>query len=176
MTDGTGDGRNGTPGAAAGWGAETGPLEGEQAVRGAVVTGHGVASGRADDPRFPDGTIRMQVPHFTARGLDLSAFEPATINVSIAPRRWRLVRPDHTFRDVRWHPVEPAEDFSFVAIALVGPDGGRRPAMVYHPHPDTKPDHVQPDDVVEVLAPRLPGIAPGVAVTLFVPSDRIRVD
>jgi hypothetical protein len=53
----------------------------------------------------------MQRPHFLARGLDLSALHPGTINVSIAPRAWRLRTPRHTFRAVRWHPVEPPEHF-----------------------------------------------------------------
>ncbi len=144
-------------------------------VPGRVVEGHGVASGRAGDPRFPTGTIRLQLPVFAARGVDLSMFHPGTINVSIAPRRWELVRPDHTLRDVRWHDVEPPEDFSFVRIGFVGPRGTRHPAMVYFPHPDTKPDHAQPDDVVEVLAPHVAGLSVGDEVVLVVDPDAIMI-
>lgn len=143
-------------------------------VPGEVVAGHGVASGRSGDPRFPDGTIALQLPRFAERDLDLSGFHPATINVSIAPARWDVVRADHTFREVAWHPTEPAEDFSFVAITLVAA-GTAYPAMVYHPHPETKPDHVQPDDVVEVMASRIDGLAVGDPVRLQVDPTRIHV-
>lgn len=144
-------------------------------VSGVVVAGHGVASGRSGDPRFPGGTIALQRPHFAARGLDLSGFHPGTVNVSIAPLRWEVVRADHTFRDVRWTDTQPAEDFSFVAIGLQDPTGRRHDALVYHPHPDTKPDHVQPDDVVEVLAPKIPDLAVGDPVRLYVDPSRLRI-
>ena len=51
-------------------------------------------------------------------GLDLSAFHPGTLNVSTAPLRHRVVQPKLTFRDVKWHPTEPAEDFSFFDVTL----------------------------------------------------------
>lgn len=145
-------------------------------VPGRVVEGHGVASGLAGDPRFPEGTIRLQLPQFAARGVDLSRFHPGTVNVSIAPRRWELVAPDHTLRDVRWHDEAPPEDFSFVRIRFVGPDGTPHPAMVYLPHPDTKPDHAQPDDVVEVLAPHVPGLSVGDDVVLVVDPEAITIE
>ena len=52
-------------------------------LSGKVIRGHGVASGQNGNPRFPGGTIRMQTPAFAARGLDLDAYFPGTINVSI---------------------------------------------------------------------------------------------
>lgn len=149
--------------------------DGPVRVAGVVVAGHGVASGRSGDPRFPGGTIALQRPHFAARGLDLSGFHPATVNVSMAPARWELVRADHTFRDVRWSPTQPPEDFSFVAVVLVDADGQFHDALVYRPHPDTKPEHVQPADVVEVLASRIPDLAVGDQVALLVDPSRLHV-
>lgn len=154
---------------------DDGDGDGTVRVPGVVVAGHGVASGRSGDPRFPGGTIALQRPHFAARGLDLSGFHLGTINVSIAPARWDLVQADHTFRDVRWSPTQPPEDFSFVAIAVEDARGGRHDALVYHPHSDTKPEHVQPDDVVEVLAPWIPGVAVGDHVILVVERASIRL-
>src|SRR3954463_2473826 len=78
-----------------------------------IVRGHRVASGQNGNPRFPGGTIRMQAPHFLARGLDISLFHPGTLNVSIAPYRFRVGKPRCTLPSVKWHPTEPAEDFSF---------------------------------------------------------------
>ena len=33
-------------------------------ISGKIVKGHGVASGRARDPRFPEGTLALQWPIF----------------------------------------------------------------------------------------------------------------
>lgn len=121
---------------------------------GELTRGHRVASGLNGDARFPGGTIAMQMPFFRKLGLDLSAFHPATLNVSITPLKYETRRARHTFRQVRWHPVEPAEDFSFFDAAILRPgtpDDWVR-AFVYRPHPETKPAHFQPPDSLELLA------------------------
>ena len=69
-----------------------------------VVLGHRVASGLNQNPRFPGGTLRMQAPHFLVLGFDLGAFHLGTVNVSIAPHSYRVVKARHTFRKVKWHP------------------------------------------------------------------------
>ncbi|WP_294227342.1 hypothetical protein [Prosthecobacter sp.] len=76
-----------------------------------IVPGHRVASGLNENPKYPGGTVRMQLPHFAALGLDLGAFYPGTLNVSIAPFSYRIGRARHTFRQLKWHPEDPAEDF-----------------------------------------------------------------
>ncbi|MGW3546643.1 hypothetical protein ACWDHH_02555 [Janibacter hoylei] len=85
---------------------------------GVVVAGYGVASGRAGDSPFAAGTIELQAPHFRARGLELSAYLLATVNVDLAP--WRLVlrEPRWTFADVEWTRVHPPETFSFVECTV----------------------------------------------------------
>ena len=123
-------------------------------VRGTVEPGHGVASGRNGDPRFPGGTLRLQ-PHFLARGLDLGACYPGTLNVSVAPRRFRIGAPTVTLRAVAWSDVLAAESFFFAACYAT--HAGRSVAgYVYQPDPATKSDH--PDDPahLQVVAPLLP--------------------
>lgn len=137
-------------------------------VPGVVVTGHGVASGHNRDPRFPGGTIAMQTPHFLAAGVDLTGLHPATVNLSIAPMRLVIVAPPVSLRAVRWHPVEPAEDFTFIDCRIGHDADHLVDARIYHPHPETKPEHHQPDTVVEVLAPLLDGVAAGVEMWLAV--------
>lgn len=134
-------------------------------VSGRVVKGHGVASGRAGDGRFPGGTIAMQTPFFQALGLDLSPFHPGTLNVDCAP--WRYVPgPDALlFERVKWHPDMPAETFSFSRIRLVH-RGVCHPALVYQPHPETKAEHFQPGCVAEVIAPKIEGLAYGDVVAI----------
>ena len=145
------------------------------AVSARVVRGHQVASGRNGDPRFPGGTLRMQAPHFLARGLDLTPFHLGTLNVSIAPARYRVLRPRLTFRTVQWHPTEPPEDFSFFDCRLLraaAPVQG----LIYYPHPDTKPAHFQSADVLELLLPSTDGLDVGADLRLSVDPDQMRFE
>ena len=144
---------------------------GAELVPGVVVRGHGVASGRAGDPRFPHGTIAMQLPFFRALGLDLSGLHPGTINVDCAPRSFRPGPGARLFERVKWHPGMPAEMFSFARATLVR-DGARHPAWIYWPHPETKPEHFQPGCVAEVIAPLVPGLAYGDRVVLETAPDQ----
>lgn len=136
-------------------------------AKGVVVTGHGVASGRSGDSPFAGGTIALQAPHFAARGLDLSPLVPATVNLDIAPHRLVLAQPRWTFVDVAWTEVHGPETFSFVECT-VERAGTSHAGLVYLPHPETKPMHHQPSTVIELLLPRLEGLATGdrVDVTL----------
>ncbi|MGF1665011.1 MAG: hypothetical protein ACFCVC_01950 [Acidimicrobiia bacterium] len=144
-------------------------------IGGVVVEGHRVASGSNGDPRFPGGTIAMQLPHFLALGVDLRPFHPATINISVAPRTVRLAAADVTYRQVRWHPTEPAEDFSFAPCRLRV--GGRVvDALIYWPHPETKPEHVQTPDILELLAPHIDGLAYGDPVTVETAAGTITIE
>lgn len=135
-------------------------------VSGTVIRGHQVASGAARDERFPEGTLKMQLPFFRERGLDLSSFHLATLNVSFEDGRPELGEPGRTFRGVKWHPTEPAEDFSFFPCRICEPETDDFvEALIYFPHPETKPEHEQPEDVLEVLAIRkLAGIEYGVVI------------
>jgi len=141
-----------------------------------VVPGHRVASGLNQDPRFPGGTLRMQWPHFLERGLDLARFYPGTMNVSLAPRRYCVQTPRYTFRAVRWHPVAPAEDFSFLDVRALRK--GRDPVegFIYYPHPETKPEHFQKDDILELLLPFLDNVPYGTLLQLEVPREQLRVE
>ena len=146
-------------------------LRAPQRTPGVVVRGHGVASGRAGDPRFPHGTVAMQIPFFRERGLDLAGFHPGTVNVDCAPLRFRPGPEALLFERVKWHPEMPAETFSFARATLVR-DGARFPAWIYYPHPETKPEHFQPGGVAEIIAPLVPGLAYGDRVVLETTPDQ----
>ena len=57
-------------------------------VTGVLMRGHEVASKKS--VHYPQGTIEMQAPFFKERGLDLSGFHRGTLNISVAPRRFRI--------------------------------------------------------------------------------------
>ena len=142
-------------------------------VTAQVVQGHRVASGLNGNPRFPGGTLRMQIPHFAALGVDLTRFHLGTLNVSVAPYRYRVIQAPATYRQLKWHPVEPAEDFSFFDVWLTSPQGITVEGKIYHPHPETKPEHFQRPEVLELLLPHLPGLSYGDDVVLAVPRDQM---
>lgn len=141
-------------------------------VSGVVVKGHGVASGQASDSPYPQGTIALQARHFEKRGLSLTGFHHATLNIDIAPLEWHLVKPDYCFELVEWLEGVPAETFSFVH-AEIEVCGNVNSALIYHPHPDTKPAHFQAPSVIEVLAPFIPGVSYGDVVTLILDSQKL---
>ncbi len=89
-----------------------------------VVEGHRVASGLNGNPRFPGGTLKMQTPVFRSLGFDLTPYHSGTLNISLAPRRYEVIHAPITFRKVKWHPIEPAEDFSFFDLKCFPPQGG----------------------------------------------------
>ena len=143
---------------------------------GKLVRGHRVASGLNRDPKFPGGSLAMQVPFFRERGLDLGGWPMGTLNVSIAPSRTVVRRPKVTFRAVKWHPTEPAEDFSFFDASIRSPKGEWVDGLVYYPHPETKPAHLQPPGLIEVLASRwIDGLGYGDAVELVLNPEQIAI-
>jgi hypothetical protein len=145
-------------------------------VTGTVVAGHGVASGRSPDSPFPAGTIALQVPVFAGLGLDLGALHPATVNVDIAPARYTIRRPAHTYANVHWTDVHGPETFSFLRCVLTrSGDPAMHRGWVYYPHPDTKPMHEQPRTVLELLMPHLPGLSYGDVVALHLDPAEISV-
>lgn len=116
----------------------------------------------------------MQTPHFLERGLDIRGCHLGTINVSVAPYRYKLGKPRHTFADVRWHPTEPAETFSFIDCTVAMEGGEEVAGWIYFPHPETKPEHFQQPDVLELLLPFLPGVRYGSELILTVPVEQMR--
>jgi hypothetical protein len=146
-----------------------------QRVSGTIMRGHRVASGLNGDVRFPGGTLAMQRSYFAALGLDLAGMHAGTLNVSIAPPRYELRQPRWTFPLVKWHPTEPAETFSFVAARLEAPRGREVSGWIYYPHPETKPEHFQSPDVLEVLMPFVEGLEYGTALSLLVPEEQMWV-
>ena len=145
----------------------------KQTITARLVQGHRVASGLNGNPRFPGGTLRMQTPHFQALGFDISRLYLGTLNVSIVPLRYQVVKARHTFTQVKWHPTEPAEDFSFFDVRVACPDGTSVSGFIYYPHPDTKPEHFQQPDVLELLLPFVAGLRYGMTLKLEVPTAQM---
>jgi hypothetical protein len=143
-------------------------------IDGEVVRGHGVASGVSAENPYPGGTIPLQTPHFAARGLDLSPYHSATLNISIKPYIFEMVAPRYTLRQVNWIDMIPPEDFSFATCQLTFNDK-TYDCLTYYPHPETKVQHFQDPAMIEVLAPFINGIFYGAQVELSVMSVEISI-
>ena len=138
-----------------------------------IIEGHRVASGLNGNPHFPGGTLRMQLPAFKELGLDLSQYYPGTLNVSVAPLQYRVVHPKMTFRNIKWHPIDPPEDFSFFDARITREGETAVEGFVYHPHPETKPKHFQAPDVLELLFPYVKDMDYGMVISLEIPSEQM---
>ena len=143
-------------------------------VQAVVVQGYGVASGKSDDDRFPNGTVALQIPFFKKSGLPTETFHLGTINIDISPFLFELNQPSYYIHQIRWSPHLPAENFSFFKCSL-GIDSvsaeSMYPAFVYWPHPSTKPDFQQPPGVLELIAPFIPNLKYGSLVNFSSEKD-----
>ncbi|MAH27037.1 MAG: hypothetical protein CMI19_08820 [Opitutae bacterium] len=136
-----------------------------------IVPGHGIASGKKEDHRFPNGTISMQMPFFESEGFSGKPFHRGTLNLDVSPYSFILGIPSYQFSQVKWCEYLPPENFSFFPCRLIDPlDDNRKeyPSYVYWPHPSTKPGFEQPPCVLELLAPYIPSVQYG--QSLFIKS------
>lgn len=142
-------------------------------VKGRLKKGYGIASGQALNSPYPDGSIVLQAPYFLRKGLDIRYFFPATLNISIAPLTFKMTSPRWRFNNLEWHKGV-CESFSFSRCRLQV-DQDRIEALVYYPHPDTKPDHFHDNSTLEILAPFLGKLEEGIEFSLWLPSQEIEV-
>ncbi|MCP3871335.1 MAG: hypothetical protein GY703_25185 [Gammaproteobacteria bacterium] len=144
-------------------------------VRGVVQRGHRVASTACSDPRFPGGTLQMQLPHFKKAGCNLEDYHPGTINLSIAPFEFKIRQADLTLRRIKWSSRVPAEDFSFVNCRVLQEESPPLPGLVYYPHPETKPEHFQPPEILEIITFRIPDLEYGDNLSIEVLRKQIEI-
>ena len=143
-------------------------------ISGIIKPGHQVASGLAEDSPYAEGTITMQLTHFQKRGLDLSNYFLGTLNIDIAPHKFKILKPQYTVPLVKWHPDYPAETFSFSPCQVIF-QAIEYQSLIYYPHPETKIGHFQADTILEAIAPTIAGINYGDAVELRVNSFEIAI-
>ena len=139
-------------------------------LHGRLARGYRVASGPSAD--YPYGALDRQRPLFAARGLDLGAYFNGSLNVDIAPRTFKMLKPQYTFPLVEWTDLHPPETFSFSRCTVIF-RGVEYDGWVYYPHPETKKRNFQNPSLIEVIAMEIPGIAYGDELDLLVNPDEI---
>jgi hypothetical protein len=144
-------------------------------VKGKVQRGYGVASGKSGDSRFPKGTLELQKPFFYERGLNLDDYYLGTINLSISPHQYEVKVPKCTFRNVKWSPDNPAEDFSFLDCRIVTDSNSPLNGLIYYPHPETKPEHFQSPDILEIITFPIDGLKEGDELTIELDRQQMEI-
>jgi hypothetical protein len=144
-------------------------------VKGIVTKGYGVASGQSGNPRFPQGTIEMQKPFFCEQGLNLDEYFPGTLNLSISPYKFAIKQAKYTFKNIKWSPDDPAEDFSFFDCQIIIDADRIISGLIYYPHPETKPEHFQPPDLLEIMTTHIDDLKYGDELTIEIDSQQINI-
>ncbi|MEM0980593.1 MAG: hypothetical protein AAGH78_09985, partial [Cyanobacteria bacterium P01_H01_bin.58] len=114
-------------------------------------------------------------PFFAERGLSLEGYFMGTLNLSIAPREYQIKRPRLTLRDVKWSLDSPAEDFSFCDCRVVSDNDGVVDGLIYYPHPETKPEHFQDPDILEILVGFVKNLAYGDELLIEVNAEQVSI-
>ncbi len=144
-------------------------------VRGEIKPGHGVASGKRKDKRYPEGTLKQQFNHFLERGLDLSNYFMGTINLDISPNSYKIKAPKYFFKNIDWSDHIPPENFYFFDVSLYS-EGQTYEGLIYMPDPETKEDHVQKPTILELILPKINGLDYGHFIDIGIKKDQLHIN
>lgn len=140
-----------------------------------VVKGYQVASGLANDPTYPQGTISAQLPLFEKLGFHHSqSLFHGTINAKFDCQAVTLNHSDYYFKQIKWHSFMPAENFSLSKCEILS-DQSTYNAFIYQPHAGTKVAHFQPANQLELIAPFIHNITYGSMLTLRYKSEMLTI-
>ena len=143
-------------------------------VRGEIKLGYGVASGKDKDERYPEGTLKQQFKHFLERGLDLSNYFMGTINLDISPCSYEIKKPKYFFKNIDWSDFIPPENFFFFDVSLYYKDKSYK-GLVYMPDPETKENHIQKPNILELIFPKIEGLEYGTMVDIELKKAQIDI-
>ncbi len=141
-------------------------------ITGKVIQGHGVASGKACDPRYPEGTLAKQLPLFRERGLDLGNYHLGTINLDIFPFRYKIIEPFKFISQLYWSEHIPAENFYFFNL-LVYRKSEQINGLIYMPDPETKVEHIKSSSTLELILPKINDLDYGDILIIEVPETQL---
>ena len=117
----------------------------------------------------------MQKPIFRRLGCDLDKYYSGTINLSIAPFIFRVKEARYRFCNLRWMKSVAAEDFEFMDCRVIVEEGKKLDGLIYYHNPETKPEHFQAPDILEILNYPIDRLAYGDRLTVEVDKKQIEI-
>lgn len=145
-------------------------------IDGKIKQGFRIASGLNLDPPMVSGlklnnTITLQKPFFIENKIPrIQEVYNGTINLDIAPRIFKILKPDYTVT-CQWHP-DVLETFWLVDVAIKYKKQ-LYPAYIYYPRPSSVKSHK--DDTVELLAEKIQGLKYGDMVSIIIDAKKVRL-
>ncbi|RDK82779.1 hypothetical protein [Marinirhabdus gelatinilytica] len=144
-------------------------------TQGTVIKGSQVASGKAKDSPFPSGTIKMQKPFFKKLGLDISSYFNGTINISIHPKQFKILKPRYILENVEWTDVIPSENFLFFFSILICKNKAYD-ALIYLPDPSTKKFHFKDNSTLEIITTQIPTLNYNDHIEIITYSNELSIE
>lgn len=156
-------------------------------VSGIVCHDNGVVSGQNTESEYgSEGTLSRQKPFFeklsqkAGRPLDLSNVYNGSINLSIDPFNFEILKPDWYFHQLHWYNYKSTNDpkienFSFVEIQILCPNSQNVTGYIYYPDPKTKRSIFHGNMKFEIIAPFIDGLSQGAELTFSVDGDKVRI-
>lgn len=143
-------------------------------IKGVISPGHGVASGQSGDLRYPGGTLKLQLPYFRKKGLNLTPYFLGTINLDIAPNQFEIGTPKLFMEKIKWSEYIPPENFYFFDVVLYR-DKEVYEGLIYMPDPETKVEHEQNKSILELILAKIEGLDYGDIVEIEVPETQLKI-
>ncbi|MFH1158544.1 MAG: hypothetical protein V1721_06640 [Pseudomonadota bacterium] len=121
----------------------------------------------------------MQDAFFREQGVDFDLiigknWMRGTLNVSILPNEFHILKPDFSLQAVAWTDILPPENF-FIVTTVAAHKGREYRGVLYQPDPFTKTDHLQPPTMMEIIAEKIPSLQYGDEITLRFSSGKIGI-
>ena len=138
-----------------------------------ICHGHGIASKAST--RYPQGTIALQYPVFKEMGLDLSHCYGGTLNLSIAPKNYKIITPKFNLKDVDWYPARGQTENFLICDCAIKIGEGYISTYVYQPDPSTKIEYFDDPQALQIISPYIDGLDESKPIEIFLSSKQIEI-
>lgn len=145
----------------------------EFVLHGKVVKGYQLASGLGKLPNVPfTRTVGLQMPYFVQAGIPgIGEMHIGTINMSIAPRKLKILKPDYEVM-CEWFP-KITETFWIMDDVKIIYGEKEYNGFVYYPTPSDI--HIVRDEIIELLTVKIPGVKYGDDISISLPAEKYEV-
>ena len=111
---------------------------------------------------------------FIQKGWIFPLFTMEPLNADLGSHSFQLMEPNYRFKDIKWSKDLPSETFSFYACEIkLSSERLSYKSWIYWPHPSTKPEFKQKENILEILAPFIGSISYGSKILLSAKKEQI---